>query len=169
MLFTEYLREDLRANKGNTKGRFLVVFFRIAHASGAARGTVWYLVGWLPVFLYKIIVNWLLGVDLDHNVTAGPGLRIFHGQGLVVNGATVLGRDVTLRHNTTIGNKAAEGKSPVIDASVDVGANCVILGSVCIGSGAIIGAGSVVVHDVPDGAVVAGNPARLVRENKRAS
>jgi 2,3,4,5-tetrahydropyridine-2-carboxylate N-succinyltransferase/tetrahydrodipicolinate N-acetyltransferase len=48
---------------------------------------------------------------------------------------------------------------------VEIGANAVVLGGVSIGNGAVIGAGSVVLHDVPAGAVVAGNPAKPIRSN----
>lgn len=169
MSLTECLREDIRANRGNTKGSFIVVFFRLANAAGSTTNAFWRLAGAVLVFLYKIIINWLLCVDIDHRVTAGPGLRVFHGQGLVVNGTAVLGHNVTLRHNTTIGNKAADGGSPVIDSGVDVGANSVLLGSIHIGSNVVIGAGSVVVHDVLDGDVVAGNPAHSIRQGKHTS
>ena len=77
-------------------------------------------------------------------------------------------RGCTLRQSTTIGNKTladgSESGCPVLGDGVDVGANAVILGAIQIGEGAVIGAGSVVVKDVPAGAVMAGNPARVVRE-----
>jgi putative colanic acid biosynthesis acetyltransferase WcaB len=57
------------------------------------------------------------------------------------------------------------GPGPIIGNGVDVGANVVILGNVKIHSCATIGAGSVVVHDVPANAVVVGNPARVIRFN----
>jgi len=164
MSLRESLCEDARANQGNTKGLFVVVAYRLSNAVVHASNPLFRLLGMPLIIFYKLIVNWLLCVDIDCHVTAGSGLRVFHGQGLVVNGATILGRDVTLRHNTTIGNKHAGGESPSIGAGVDVGANSVILGGVRIGDGAVVGAGSVVVHDVPSNAVVAGNPARVIRQ-----
>ncbi|MEI6501031.1 MAG: serine acetyltransferase [Armatimonadota bacterium] len=113
---------------------------------------------------YKIGIEWVCGCELPPSTDVGAGLRIFHGQGLVVHPRTVIGRNVTLRHNTTIGAIAvgAERLAPVICDRVDVGANATVLGGVRIGTGAVVGAGSVVVSDVPDGATVVGNPARLV-------
>jgi putative colanic acid biosynthesis acetyltransferase WcaB len=55
------------------------------------------------------------------------------------------------------------GACPIIGDRVDIGANSVILGPIRIGSDAVIGAGSVVVKDVPAGATVVGNPARVIR------
>jgi len=167
MLLRECLREDALANQGNTKGRFIVTLFRLANAAAHISNPLFRFLGLPLVILYKTLVNWLLCVDIDCHTTAGEGLRVFHGQGLVVNRATVLGRNVTLRQNTTIGNKYIGGESPTIGSGVDVGANSVILGGVRIGDGAVVGAGSVVVHDVPPGAVVAGNPAHVVRQQNR--
>jgi putative colanic acid biosynthesis acetyltransferase WcaB len=54
------------------------------------------------------------------------------------------------------------GPSPILGDRVDVGSNAVILGDISIGSDVVIGAGSVVIRDVPDRAVVAGNPAKIL-------
>lgn len=169
MKYLECLREDFRANTGNSKGLFIVMSFRPAHSAGATQNTILRLAGKIPVLIYKIFVNWILCIDLDHHVNAGPGLRIFHGQGLVVNGETTLGRSVTLRHNTTVGNKVAGDASPIIGSGVDVGANSVIIRPVHIADEAVVAAGSVVVHDVAEGDVVAGNPARSIDSVRKTS
>ncbi len=54
---------------------------------------------------------------------------------------------------------------PVIGNNVTIGANVVIIGSVCVGNDVTIGAGSVVVKDVPDGVCIAGNPAKIISNN----
>ena len=112
-----------------------------------------------PVLVaYRLVVEWMLGVELPPQVQAGPGLRIRHGQGLVVNTGTVLGRDVMLRHNVTIGNiRRGPGDTtacPVIGDGVELGAGAVVVGPVTVGDGALIGANAVVSSDVPAGAVV---------------
>jgi serine O-acetyltransferase len=69
-------------------------------------------------------------------------------------------------HHTTIGAKGVGDDLgvPTIGDHVYVGANAVVIGTIHVGDGAVIGAGSVVLRDVPPGSVVAGNPARIIRE-----
>jgi serine acetyltransferase len=114
--------------------------------------------------VYRVVVDWVLGVELPPSVVAGPGLRIWHGTGLVVHANVRLGADVTLRHNTTLGAKgeAHDAPAPVIGDRVDVGAGAIVLGDLTVGDDAVVGAGAVVVDDVPAGATVVGNPARVL-------
>jgi putative colanic acid biosynthesis acetyltransferase WcaB len=92
---------------------------------------------------------------------------------LVVNHETIIGANCILRNSTTIGNKKlADGSysaAPKIGNNVDIGANVVIIGAITVGDNAVIGAGSVVVKDIPEGAVVVGNPARVIRTVNTAS
>ncbi len=158
--------QDWEANRGNPKGQLVMFLFRKAHWVRELPAPWCWIGGPLFVF-YRVFVGAFLGIELRYRMRVGPGLRLFHAQALVVHEGTVIGRDCTLRQSTTIGNKTLAdgslGACPVIGDRVDVGANVVILGVVKIGDGAVIGAGSVVVKDVPAGVVVAGNPARVIR------
>lgn len=107
-----------------------------------------------------------LGIDIPTSTTIGENLVIYHGVGLVVNADTVVGNNVTLRHNTTLGEKVPGQGAPVLGDNVDVGPHVVILGKITIGEGAVIGAGSVVISAVPPRVVVAGNPARIIRDEQ---
>ena len=161
--------QDWKANWGNPKGRLVMVLFRIAHWARCGPGWARPLaVVYGPV--YRLAVEWLLGVELPWKTRVGRGLRIDHGMGLVVNDGTRIGDGCFLRHSTTIGNKQLEGGAysacPVLGNRVDVGANSVIIGPVRVGDDAVIGAGAVIVKDVPPYAVVVGNPARIVRYRK---
>jgi serine acetyltransferase len=114
---------------------------------------------------YKIVTDIFIVVDIPLGCEIGPGAKIFHGFGLVIHANTRIGSHVILHHGTTIGMKSTFGKplAPVIGDFVDIGASAVILGDISIGDHAVIGAGAVVVDDVPERAVVVGNPARIVR------
>jgi putative colanic acid biosynthesis acetyltransferase WcaB len=165
--FVHIVFQDWQCNQGTSlKSRLTLLLFRLAQVLG---GLPSYCV-WLSLpmrFLYQIIVEWVFGIELPWDTQVGKNLKIQHGQGLVVNHHTVIGHNCVLRNSTTIGNKqladGAYGLPPKIGDNVDVGCNVVIIGAVTIGDNAIIGAGSVVVKDVPPYAVVAGNPAKIIR------
>lgn len=156
---------DWEANRGNEKGQLVMLLFRIAQWV-RSWPEPWWLLGAPYLAFYRVGVEWVLGIELRFKTRVGPGLRLFHGQGLVVHEGTVIGADCVLRQSTTIGSKTladgAAGACPVLGSGVDVGANAVIIGAITIGDRAVIGAGAVVVKDVPPGAVVAGNPARVI-------
>lgn len=158
---------DWEANRGNPKGRIILVLFRMAH-SIRALPSPWWLIGAPYLLFYEVFVEWILGVELRFKTRVGPRLRLYHAHGLVVHEGTVIGADCTLRQSTTIGNKqlanGTPSACPVLGDRVDVGANACIIGPVKLGDGATVGAGSVVVKDVPAGAVVVGNPARPVSQ-----
>jgi putative colanic acid biosynthesis acetyltransferase WcaB len=117
--------------------------------------------------IYQILVEWILGIEIPWDTDIGHSLQLQHGHGLVINHRTTIGHNCVLRHTTTIGNKknvdGSFSAAPTIGNYVDIGCHVVILGAVKIGDRAVIGAGSVVLKDVPPGGVMVGNPARLLR------
>ena len=160
------LFQDWHVNKGNAKGRIILVAFRAANLFSHFPVPIRY-IGYPYLILYRVIVEWILCVELPWKLSIGSGLRLYHGQALVVNDHAVIGHNCVLRHSTTIGvaftSSDYSGSAPVIGNCVDIGSNVVILGDVKIGNGSVIGAGSVVVKDVAAGAVVVGNPAKVLR------
>lgn len=112
---------------------------------------------------YVFFVHWVMGIELDYKTAIGPGLALRHGTGLVVHANAVLGAGCVLRQGVTIGERRPDGRCPVVGDGVEFGANAIALGPVRIGSSSVIGAGSVVLHDVEPSTVVAGNPAVLIR------
>jgi len=106
--------------------------------------------------------------DVDPQVEIGPGLYTPHPIGIVIGGGVRIGANVSVLQNVTLGRVATEHLDPVIGDNVEIGAGAVILGSVSIGHDAKIGANSVVLKDVPPGAVAVGAPARLVGSRSMA-
>lgn len=100
------------------------------------------------------------GLDIPWNLRAGPGLKLLHGVGTVVNAETVIGCNVTIMQGVTVGG--TQQGIPVIEDDVIVCANATVLGGVRLGSGAVVGAGAVVLRDVDPGSNVVGNPARSI-------
>ena len=140
-----------------------MLLFRIAHHCG--RWTKPFsIISNIYLLMYLFLTEWLLGIEIPWQLQIGENLRIHHGYALVIHYQTVIGNDCTLRQSTTIGSKIGSGGAPVIGDRVDIGANTCIIGEITIGNDVIIGAGSVVVSDVPDNAVVVGNPARVIHK-----
>lgn len=156
---------DWAANRESTKSQVILAAFRLAHRLQVSRRAP-KVVRAVGVTGYKVLTTWLLGVELPPETEVGPGLRLIHPQGIVVNGQTRIGARCIIRASTTIGNvMAADGTasaSPVIGDDVELGANVVVVGPVTIGAGARVGAGAVVIRDIPAGAVAVGNPAKVL-------
>ena len=147
---------------GNSKGLVFIICFRIAHFF--TRNKVLYIIGCPIWILYRLVFNWVLGIDIHERTKIGKNFVLWHGMGLVVNPGTVIGNNVVLRNNTTIGNAYHGGKSPIICDGVSIGPNSVIIGDITIGENAIIGAGSVVVKNVEPNTIVVGNPASNIKK-----
>ena len=165
--FFSYLFQDYKANPKNIKARLALFLFRLAQLCRRAQKPV--LIFLVPYLIfYRLFVEWILGVELPWNTKVGTGLKLFHGQGLVVNDHSIIGNGCTLRHSTTIGHKELSdgifSASPTIGNNVDIGSNTAIIGDINIGDNVIIGAGSVVVKDLESNAIYAGNPTRLIKK-----
>jgi len=114
--------------------------------------------------IYRILINMVCGFDVDYRASIGSGLQVFHGQCLIIGRDVVIGENARIRHATTIGNKGdGTTGSPVIGDNVNIGSNSTIIGDFEIGKNVSIGAGSVVVKHIEDNAIVAGNPAKIIR------
>ncbi len=149
-----------------------IVFHALAH--GAWRH------GWR--LLGRILSNlgrFLTGIEIHPGATIGRRLFIDHGMGVVIGETAVVGDDVTLYHDVTLGgvlpavNSASQvgiKRHPTLGNGVIVGSGAQILGAITVGEGARVGANAVVTKDVPAGVTVVGNPARIVMpKDKRTS
>lgn len=150
------------ARSRNYKIIFLLILFRISAYFAKHESYFIRLLGWPFRVFYRIVSEFIYGIELSDKCSVGPGLRIDHGCALVVNPMAVIGSKVTLKNSTTIGNKmyrdGSLGGSPIIEDGVVVGPNVVIFGEITIGKGSIIGPGSVVNKNVPPSSIVYGNP-----------
>ena len=121
----------------------------------------------LPNLPLMKIANFRLKAYVEINtLSIGPGLRIYHGDGIVIASDAVIGRGMTLEHQVTIGNRIGhEGElgCPTIGDDVFIGVGAKVLGAIRIGNNVRIGANAVVLHDVPDNATVVGVPGKVVR------
>lgn len=138
----------------NKKTIIFNTLYKKAHGGGIVWNTI-----------YKLYTEYILGCDIPASTQIGEGFEIFHSaHASVVSPGTIIGKNVSLRQNTTIGAKGFDSaeKSPIIEDEVTIGPNVCIIGNITIGKGATIGAGAVVVKDVPPNTVVVGNPAKIL-------
>jgi len=139
-------------------GIWAIIFHRIAHLFFALK---------IPFFprLLSQISRFFTGIEIHPGAKIESGFFIDHGMGVVIGETAEIGKNVLMYHGVTLGGTSlnAGKRHPSIGDSVLIGAGAKILGPVIVGSCAQIGAGAVVLQNVPEHAVVVGNPGRVVR------
>jgi serine O-acetyltransferase len=115
------------------------------------------------------IARAITGIEIHPAAVIGDGLFIDHGMGVVIGETAEIGKDVTLYQGVTLGGTGfATGKRhPTVEDNVTIGSGAKLLGPITVGHGSKIGAGSVVIHDVPPNSTVVGNPGHPVRVEGR--
>jgi serine O-acetyltransferase len=125
------------------------------------------LVDWRVPLLPAVCRRWAIAacaVDILPRAEIGGGCILAHGIGIVLGGRTVIGEDCTLLHGVTLGEvRFDEIDCPRVGNRVTIGTGARVLGGITVGDDAVIGAGAVVLADVPAGATVAGVPAKVIR------
>ncbi|XP_034211421.1 serine acetyltransferase 1, chloroplastic [Prunus dulcis] len=164
------VKDDLRAVKErdpacvsythcflNFKGFLACQSHRIAHKLWSQGRTV-------LALLIQNRVSEVFAVDIHPGAKIGHGILLDHATGVVVGETAVIGNNVSILHNVTLGGtgKASGDRHPKIGDGVLIGAGTCILGNIKIGEGAKIGACSVVLKEVPPRTTAVGNPARLL-------
>lgn len=121
----------------------------------------------LPARVLSQVGRFFTGVDIHPGALLGARLFIDHATGVVIGETAIVGSDVTLYQGVTLGGTGKEhGKRhPTICDNVFIGNNANILGNVTVGENSRVGAGSVVLTDVPPNSTVVGVPAHIVYRN----
>jgi serine O-acetyltransferase len=129
--------------------------------------------GWLVTARFLAhIARFLTGIEIHPGARIGAGVFIDHGMGVVIGETAEVGDDVTLYQGVTLGGTSLkrEKRHPTLERSVVVGTGAAVLGAITVAAGARIGAGSVVVADVPADSVVVGVPGKVIyRDGKRVA
>jgi len=117
-----------------------------------------------PARLVSQVSRFLTGIEIHPGATIGPGFFIDHGMGVVIGETTEIGEDVTVYQGVTLGGTGAHGgkRHPTVGDRVIVGTDAQVLGPLRVGDDAKIGAGAIVIRDVPANSTVVGNPGRPV-------
>ena len=129
--------------------------------------------GWTTTARFVSHVSrFVTGIEIHPAAKLGPGLFIDHGMGIVIGETAEVGANVSLLQGVTLGGTSTkrEKRHPTLGNNVTVGAGAKIIGGFTIGDGSRIGAGSVVVREVPPNCVVVGVPGRITyRDGQRVT
>jgi serine O-acetyltransferase len=107
-------------------------------------------------------------VDIHPGAHLGKGILIDHATGVVIGETTIIGDNVSMLHHVTLGGSGkarGEARHPVVGHGVLLGAGVSVLGPIVLGSGSKVGAGSVVVTDLPPHSVAVGVPAKIIKRD----
>ena len=117
----------------------------------------------LPKFI-KLLIFLIYNSSIPYEAKLGKGTRFgYGGIGVVIHKRTIMGKNCMVGSNVTIGGRSGYYQVPIIGDNVYIATGAKVLGPITIGNNVIIGANAVVIDNVPDNAVVAGVPARIIR------
>lgn len=164
------VREDIKViydNDPAAKNIFEVLFCYpglhalIAHRF-AHRLYKWHIV--LIPRIISYITRIITGIEIHPGARIGRRCFIDHGEGIVIGETTIVGDDVLIYQQVTLGGTGKESgkRHPTIGNNVILGAGAKVLGNITIGDFVRVGAGSVVIEDVPENSTVVGVPGRIV-------
>ena len=119
--------------------------------------------------IISYITRIITGIEIHPAAKIGRRFFIDHGEGVVIGATTIIGDDVLIYQQVTLGGTGKEqGKRhPTLGNNVIVGAGAKVLGNITLGDYVRVGAGSVVVEDVPEYSTVVGVPGRIVQKKFR--
>jgi serine O-acetyltransferase len=166
MRFWDVVRADLEANAGHRDMRRLLpallfnpgfdTIFRHRVASRLARGRLRRL--GITVWRRNVLRS---GCHINLASDIAPGVFLPHPVGIVIGEGARIGAGATIYQGVTVG-KTASPRYPSVGERATLYPNAMVIGPVTVGADAVVGAAAVVLRDVPEGATVVGNPARIV-------
>ncbi|MEW6009733.1 MAG: serine O-acetyltransferase [Methanobacterium sp.] len=117
------------------------------------------------------ISRFLTGIEIHPGATLGRRIFIDHGMGVVIGETAEVGSDVLIYQGVVLGGTSLERKKrhPTIKDGVVIGSGAKIIGNITIGSCSKVGAGSVVLNSIPDGATCVGIPGKVVQEMRKCA
>ncbi len=141
-------------------GIHALIMHRLAHWLWSRR------LRWLGRFTAHLS-RMLTGIEIHPGATIGKGFFIDHGSGVIIGETTIIGDNVTIYQGVTLGGTGKEtGKRhPTIGDNVMISAGAKVIGSFTVGENSKIGAGSVVLEEVPPNCTVVGVPGRIVKRD----
>lgn len=177
----EHLRHCLQveviSRGGNKKFSWLKVFHRVAFSRKKRFYFWWRIANYihgLPNKRYQRIarkinenLRYKYGIDMSVAAHIGAGMKINHYLGIVIRSECIIGKNMNIRQNTTIGRKSSQGEIgiTVIGDNADIGAHSCIIGDIKIGHNVTIGAMTFVNKDIPDNSMIY-NPVTSVIKSK---
>lgn len=142
--------------------RYVFLFRKASMANSILNKIFW------KILLRRCMLS--TGIQIPEITEIGKGFRIVHFGHIVINPATIIGKNFNISHGVTLGH--AEGKqngSPVIGDNVSIQTNAVVVGGVSIGNDVMIAPNAFVNFNVPDGAIVLGNPGKIILKEKASA
>ena len=134
-------------------------FYKIAHKLYLKK---------IPILpkLIKLFCFLIYNSSIPYECILGKGTRFaYSGIGVVLHKRTVIGKNCMIGTQVTVGGKSGHFEVPVIGDNVYLATGAKILGPIKIGNNVTVGANAVVIKDVPDNCVVAGIPAKIIKQN----
>jgi serine O-acetyltransferase len=165
----ETIRRTRRLNGGSWLSFSLWVMLNYYFGRWALRRR-FALCRWLLGKLYglnKFVLLCVTHSEVHREADIGRDLHLVHGSNIHVHPGVKIGDECGIMHDVTLGTVPQRQGVPVIGDKVFIGAGAKVLGPVRIGDGAVVGANSLVLQDVPDGAMAVGVPARIIRYTGR--
>ncbi|HEX3846998.1 MAG TPA: hypothetical protein VHV81_06420 [Steroidobacteraceae bacterium] len=158
------LLEDLRAQREGLLGLgfWAILVYRFGHARFVIKNKIIRAPWTIVYIILNKAIEIFCGIAIGSTAKIGRRLSIEHHGCIVIHGASIIGDDCLIRHGVTLGNTGADDPfgAPSVGDRVQIGAGAKLIGRIRVGNDVIIGANAVVIHDVPDAAVVGGVPAR---------